>query len=88
MQNKVLIKLLIPEIDEEYDLFLPINKKIGNIIDLLNKAITEISNGAYIGNNYTELINSTTGEQYPINVLVKNTSIRNNTKLVLLTNKK
>ncbi len=87
MENKVLVKLLVPEIDEEYDLFLPINKKIGNIIDLLNKSIIELSSGTFEGNKYTELINSNTGEIYPINVLLKNTSIRNNTTLVLLSNK-
>ena len=87
MENKVLVKLLVPELDEEYDLFLPINKKIGNIIDLLNKSISEISNNAFIGNNFTELSNSITHEIYKIDVLVKDTDIRNNSKLVLLTNK-
>lgn len=87
MENKVLVKLLVPEIDEEYDLFLPINKKIGNIINLLIKAVNELSNNAFQGNNLTELCNSNTGEIYEIDILLKNTDIRNNTKLVLLTNK-
>ncbi len=87
MENKVLVKLLVPEIDEVYDLFLPINKKIGNVINLLVKAIGELSNNAFQGDNFTELINASTGEIYKIDVLLKNTNIRNNTKLVLLTNK-
>ena len=29
MKNKVLVKLIVPDIDETYDIFLPINKKIG-----------------------------------------------------------
>ena len=87
MENKVLVKLLVPEIDEVFDLFLPINKKIGNVINLLVKAIGELSNNAFQGDNFTELINANTGEIYKINELLKNTNIRNNTKLVLLTNK-
>ena len=87
MENKVLVKLLIPEIDEEYDLFLPINKKIGNIILLLNKAINELSNNLFEGNNYSELYNALSGEIYKPDVLLKNTNIRNNTKLVLISNK-
>lgn len=86
MENKVLIKLLVPEIDEEYDLFLPVNKKIGNIINLLIKAVNELSNNIFQGNNLTELCNANTGEIYEIDVLLKNTDIRNNTKLVLLSN--
>lgn len=87
MENKILVKLLVPEIDEEYDLFLPINKKIGNVINLLIKAVNELSNNTFQGNNITELYNVDTGEIYRIDVLLKNTDIRNNTKLVLLTNK-
>jgi hypothetical protein len=82
MENKVLVKLLVPEIDEEYDIFLPVNKKIGNIINLLIKAVNELSNNIFQGNNLTELCNANTGEIYEIDVLLKNTDIRNNTKLV------
>ena len=32
MKNKVLIELIVPEIDEKYNLYIPINKRIGNII--------------------------------------------------------
>ena len=87
LENKVLIKLLVPEIDEEYDIFLPINKKIGNIINLLIKAVNELSNNTFQGNNFTELCNANTGEIYKIDTLLKNTNIRNNTKLVLISNK-
>ena len=47
MKNKVLVDLIVPEIDEEYSVYLPINKKIGNIIILLNKAIYELTNGDF-----------------------------------------
>ena len=36
MENKILIKLVIPEIGKEYDMFIPINRKVGNIIILFN----------------------------------------------------
>ena len=48
MKNKVLVDLIVPEIDEEYSVYLPINKKIGNIIILLNKAIYELTNGDFL----------------------------------------
>ena len=37
MKNKVLVELYVPTIDEIYNLYLPVNRKIGNIIALLNK---------------------------------------------------
>ena len=39
MDNKVLVKLVVPEIDMKYDLYLPISKKIGNIINLLSSSM-------------------------------------------------
>ena len=32
INNKVFVQLIVPEIDQSYDVYLPINKKIGNII--------------------------------------------------------
>ena len=41
MKNKVLVEIEVPEIDENYSVYLPANKKMGNIIILLNKAIND-----------------------------------------------
>ena len=88
MKNKVLVNLMVPEIDRNFDVYLPINKKIGNIINLLNKTISEMSNGEYKESITDILYNVTTGERYYPDVLLVNTNIRNGTKLVLLSNLK
>ncbi len=85
MKNKVLVHISVPEIDEEYDIYLPINKKIGNVLLLLNKAINELSNGVLPLSNNNSLYNSFTGERYSFDVLVIDTNIRNGSRLVLLT---
>lgn len=84
MKNKVLIELIVPDISEIYNVYIPINKKIGNIIELLNKAIGEISENNYVGSNKTSLYNRKTGNKYSVNVLVRETDIRNGTSLILL----
>ena len=84
MKNKVLINLYIPEVDRRYDIYLPINKKIGNIINLLNKAISELTDGEYIISNSNSLYNVVTKEKYSSDILLANTNIRNGTQLVLL----
>ena len=85
MNNKVIVKIVVPEINETYDLLLPINKKIGTIIMLLIKAIRELSNNALPNLNYFKLYNSDTMQVYDWNLLLYNTDIRNGTKLVLCT---
>ena len=84
MKNKVLVSISIPEIDKKFDVYLPINKKIGNIINLLNKAVSELTNGEYIISNSNSLYNVTTKEKYLPDVLLANTNIRNGSSLILL----
>ncbi|MCX4248769.1 MAG: hypothetical protein OSJ65_03285 [Bacilli bacterium] len=86
INNKVFIKLLIPEIDKSYDISLPVNKRIGNIINLLSMAVSEMSNGELRPSKNNVLYNARTGEKYMPNTLLLNTNIRNGTILVLLTN--
>lgn len=84
IKNKVLVELIVPEIDKNYEIYLPINKKIGNIINLLNKAVFELSNGEFLKSNTNSLYNVDTLEKYSSNVLLINTSIRNGSRLVLI----
>lgn len=84
MKNKVLVELVVPEIESVYNVYLPINKRIGSIITLLNKTVGEFTNGCYIGSEATSLYNRDNGTKYNPNDLLYNTDIRNGTTLILL----
>ncbi len=84
MNNKVFVKLIVPEIDKTYDVYLPINKKIGNIINLLNQAISEMTNKEMPLSKSYSLYNKKTGEKYLSDILLYNTNIRNGTNLILI----
>jgi len=84
MNNKVIVKVIVPEIFQTYDVFLPINKKIGNIVLLLNKAINEMSENHFSISNCNVLYNAKTKKEYRSDVLLLNTDIRNGTELVLI----
>ena len=84
MENKYLVELLVPSIDEKYSVYIPVNRRVGNVISLLNKSIFEITNGAYVGSNFTSLYDSDNNLKLDINELVRNTSIKNGSTLVLL----
>lgn len=82
--NKILIKLIVPELDKTYDLFIPISKKVGNIIKLVNKGLEELNNDVYFGNKHQFLYNRYTGVRYNVNSLIYETDIRNDTILILI----
>jgi hypothetical protein len=84
MNNKVLVELVVPVLEESYDVFIPVNKKIGNIIILLSKLISELSGGYFVANEKNCLYNGDTGDTYPMDALLINTDIRNGSKIILM----
>ena len=84
MKNKVWFEIRVPEIGEIYSVYLPSNKKIGNIIILLNKAINEITNGEFPLSNENLLFDSINGTLLSKDGILLNTNIRNGSKLILL----
>lgn len=86
MKNKVLIKLIVPELNDSYDIFVPVNEYIWKIIKLSVKAVSDLTGGALdIGKDYY-LINKQNGNIYNNNQILINTEVRNATELILLTN--
>ena len=84
MDNKVLVTIIVQLIEKKYEVFLPANKKIGEIVSLLSKGLVEVSNGYYIITNKEKLYNRMTGKEYNNNQILKNTDIRHGTWLVLM----
>ncbi len=82
--NKVLVRLTVPDLDESYDVFIPINRKIGNVIELLNKSLSEMTKGIYVGSKKQNLYNKYTSARYDNNLLVIETDIRNGTHIILI----
>ena len=82
MKNKVLIKLIVPEIDNTFDLFIPTNELIWKIKKLVTKSINDLTGDSLdISRDYI-LKNKLTGQIKSNNLTVFNTDIRNATELV------
>ena len=83
MNDKLLISIEIPSIEENYDLFIPINKKIGTIKKYIIETIYELSSGMLKNKKYT-LYDIDTGIQYKNNVYVKDSGIKNGARIMML----
>ena len=82
--NKVCVDLIVPSIEERYNVFIPVNKKTIEIIFLLNKAINEMTNGAYAISEHLSLINADDGTVYEVENTFLENKILNGAKLILL----
>ena len=83
-KNKILIELEIPIIEKKYDLFIPINKKVGTIKKLLEDALVELSDNAYKPNQATNLYSKENGTIYDVNKTVRDTDLRNGSRIILI----
>lgn len=84
MNNKVLVKLYLLELDTSYDVFIPVNEIIWKIKKLLIKSVSDLSNITFNSALSCELLNMNNGKVYANNDIVIQTDIRNGAELVLL----
>ena len=84
MKNKVLVRLIVPEIDNEYDLFIPVNELMWKIKKLIAKSVGDLSGGSWNFYDDCTIINKLTCQVYSDNDVIIDTDIRNGTELLLL----
>ena len=84
MSNKILIELEIPLIEVKYDMFIPINKKIGTIKALIERSLIELTDSAYIPRTDTNLYSKETGDIYDVNKTVRDTDLKNGSRIILI----
>lgn len=84
MDNKVLVNLYVSELEKEFEIFLPANKTIGEIIILISKALYDFSNGYYNYKNTERIYNKETREKYDLNIILKDSTIRNGSELIFI----
>lgn len=83
-KNKILIELFIPLIEKNYDIYIPVNKKIGTIKKLIETALVELTDNAYIIKDDTNFYSKETGQVYNVNHTVRETDIKNGSRIILI----
>ncbi len=81
--NKLLISVEVPSIEQSFDLFIPINKKMGTIKQYIIKSIQELSGGILNDKNYL-FFDIDTGVKYGNNVYVKDSGIKNGARIIMV----
>ncbi|MBO5138557.1 MAG: hypothetical protein J6B89_02840 [Bacilli bacterium] len=84
MKNKVLVKLIVPELDVTFDVFVPVNEILWKIKKLMIKSISDITGIMLDLNSEYVLLNKNNCNVYSNNDVLINTDIRNGTELVLI----
>ena len=83
MDYKVLGEVFVPERQEKFEFYVPINKYVEFVITILNQAIKDLEYGDFPIRDNFRLCNRRTGEVYDNGAYIRNTTIKNGTQLVL-----
>lgn len=82
--NKILIKLYIPTIGLQYDMWISTKSYVYTIIDLIVRGLKDLTNGEYAPDKLPNLYNKLTGIRYNQDLIIKDTNIVNGTELILI----
>lgn len=83
MDFRVYVTIEIPIIDQKYEILVPIDRRVHDLITILKKTIPALSEN-YYKNHSPFLYNKSTGEKYDMNLIIKNSNIKIGTRLLLI----
>ena len=83
-KNKILIELSIPLIEKNYDLYIPINKKVGTVKRLIEEGLLELPDNDYVINENSKFYSMETGDIYDVNKTVRETDLKNGSRIILI----
>ena len=84
MKNKVLIKVYVTSIDEEYEIYIPINESVKKVLELIVKSVYELSDSNLNQENKHYLLDPDTSTVYLNDQIIRDTNIKNSKKVVLV----
>lgn len=83
MKNKVLINLIVPELMEEYEIYIPVNERILKVKQLILTSLKELSDNKFQENRKYNLLDPDTGIVYENKMIIRDLNIYNSKKIIL-----
>ena len=84
IENKVLVSVNVPILEKKYDIYFPANRRIHKVIEMSKNSLFELSQGSFNVNANYMLYNKENGRAYNMNILVRDSDIRNGSQVILL----
>ena len=84
MKNKILIKIFVPSIDDEYEIYIPTKESVKKVLDLIVKSIYELSDSNLNQQDSHYLLDPDTSRIYTNDQIIRDTDIKNGKKIILV----
>lgn len=84
MNEKALVEILVPATSAKYDVYIPLESKMSEVISLVAGALSELSEGKYKASDDAILCDAETGIIFNVNLEVAELGIRTGSRLILI----
>ena len=82
--DKILVEVYAPILGKSFDIFIPQESQMFEVLDLVKKAISDMSDGLFTANESTALCKRADGTILNINMSVYELGLHNGSKLILI----
>lgn len=84
MNNKALVEIFVPATAQKFDVYIPLESKMSEVVKLVSNALSDLSDGKYKAMDDSILCDADTGIIYNINVEVAELGIKTGSRLMLI----
>ena len=85
MKNKIMVNIIVPVAELNFDIYLPVNKKVGTLKKYLLQTIIDETDGCYKGTlEHLKVIDQESGEEYSNDVYLNDSGIKNGSTIILI----
>jgi hypothetical protein len=82
--NKVLVEIFLPAAGKSFDVYLPLESQMSEVVMLVSTLLSDLSDGKYKANDNAVLCDAASGIIYNINMTIAELGITNGSKLMLI----
>lgn len=82
--DKILVEVFLPAANKSFEIYIPLEIKIYELTFLVEKIVSELSNGLFTSNDDSVICERSTGNILNVNMSVKELDLKNGSKLMLL----
>lgn len=84
MNNKVLVEISVPAAAQKYDVYIPLESRMSDVVAMVASALSDLSGGKYKATKEAILCDADTGIIFNVNIEVAELGIKNGSRLMLI----
>lgn len=82
--EKILVEIYVPVLSTSWDMFIPQQLQMSDILDMIKKAVSELSDRRFVADSNTAICHREDGTILNINLSAYELGLRNGSKLMLI----